>query len=292
MKSFQLKINSLKFQLYSWGKPSLPKLFLFHGWMDSGASFQFLCEHLQKKFHCIAPDLRGFGQTEHSKNKIGYFFYEYLSDAYQIFQKLAPGEKIKSIGHSMGGNLLSLYAGAFPEQISHFVNLEGFGIRDTPIEKVTEKVREWIESPLNDFKVYKSLKEVAKRLKQTNPRLPEKRISQIIKYLSKKTKNGFSFSADPRHKWPNPYLYRLENVIPFWKKIQAKCLLVMGEKSEMLNETFLGKNPQEELEKRLSYFPVNSERVYVSDSGHMMHLEAPEKLAKLIGHFLIGTNNS
>src|SRR3990167_1907429 len=126
MKSFKLKINSLKFQFYTWGKSILPKLFLFHGWMESGASFHFLCEHLQKKFYCIAPDLRGFGKTEHTSNPLGYFFFEYIADAHAIFQKLAPREKVRILGHSMGGNLLSLYAGTFPEQVSHFINIEGF----------------------------------------------------------------------------------------------------------------------------------------------------------------------
>ena len=40
-----------------------PKLFLLHGWMDVGASFQFLVDALHGDWHVIAPDLRGFGRS-------------------------------------------------------------------------------------------------------------------------------------------------------------------------------------------------------------------------------------
>ncbi len=279
MKTFKLKTNSLSHQFYTWGKPSLPKLFLFHGWMDSGASFNFVCEYLQKKFYCIALDLRGFGRTEHTRNPLGYFFFEYVADVHEIFKKLAPDEKIKCVGHSMGGNLLSLYAGAFPERVSHLINLEGFGIRDMPPDIGPTRLREWVESSPRDFRTYKNLKGMMERLSEKNPRIPKERLFFVVKYLSKKTKKGHIFSSDPKHKWPNPYLYRLENILPFWKNIQANCLLVLGEKSEMVHQQL---RLQEELEKRLSYFPKSSERVVIKDCGHMIHLEKPEELAKTV----------
>ena len=49
--------------MLTWGDPSSPKLFLLHGWMDVGASFQFLVDALERDWFAIAPDLRGFGRS-------------------------------------------------------------------------------------------------------------------------------------------------------------------------------------------------------------------------------------
>jgi pimeloyl-ACP methyl ester carboxylesterase len=39
---------------------------MMHGWMDVGASFQFVVDALQGDWHVIAPDWRGFGLSQRS----------------------------------------------------------------------------------------------------------------------------------------------------------------------------------------------------------------------------------
>ena len=182
----------------------------------------------------------------------------------------------------MGGNILSLYAATFPEQISHFINIEGFGTRNMSPHQGPAKMREWIESSVRDFRIYKNLEEFAERLSAKNPRVPKERLHFVAKFISQKIKGGYRFSSDPKHKWPHPHLYRLENAIAFWKNIQARCLLVMGEKSEI----FSIEDSQKEFERRLNYFPKNSERIIIQDCGHRIHLEKPEELANRLVSFI------
>ena len=59
--------------MLTWGDARAPKLFLLHGWMDVGASFQFLVDALAGDWHAIAPDLRGYGRSEWQPQ--GYWFY-------------------------------------------------------------------------------------------------------------------------------------------------------------------------------------------------------------------------
>ncbi|MBI2340469.1 MAG: alpha/beta hydrolase [Deltaproteobacteria bacterium] len=287
MKTREIKINGLNLNVNFWGNSKKPKLFLFHGWMDMGASFEFVCRDLQKDFYCIAPDLRGFGRSEHVKNPLGYFFYEYIADANEIFNKLAPGEAVKALGHSMGGNIISLYAGAFPERVSHFVNIEGFGIQDMPPSMGPDRMRQWIESPLGKgFKVYKKIPELADRLIQSNPHLPLDRALFLAKHLGKKVKGGFVIAADPKHKMKNPYLFQLENIYAFWEKIQAKCLLISAEQTDM-GEWMGGKEDlQREITERYRHFPNGSQTVVMKECGHMIHHEKPGELARLVREFL------
>ena len=144
MKTKKIEINGLKHQFYFWGNPRKPKLFLFHGWLDTGASFHFLCEHLKEQYFCIAPDWRGYGKSEHTKSTLGYFFYEYVADAHAIFQHFSPHEPVSILGHSLGGAILGIYAGAFPERVGRFINVEGFAFKDNPPERGPEKLRHWI----------------------------------------------------------------------------------------------------------------------------------------------------
>jgi len=73
-----ITVRNIKHNVHEWGNPELPTLFTLHGWMDCGASFEFIAEHLKNDFHIIAPDLRGYGDTEHVPT--GYWLPDYIAD--------------------------------------------------------------------------------------------------------------------------------------------------------------------------------------------------------------------
>src|SRR5439155_22669028 len=56
-KSHRVALREISNHVLTWGDPAAPKLFLLHGWMDVGASFQFLVDALQRDWHAIAADL-------------------------------------------------------------------------------------------------------------------------------------------------------------------------------------------------------------------------------------------
>lgn len=287
MQSQYITLNGLRHHICTWGAKHKPKLFLFHGWMDMAASFDFICRDLARDYHCIAMDFRGFGHSQHGKNETGYFFYDYLADLYELFQKLAPNEKLTILGHSMGGHVVSLYAGTFPQQVERLINIEGFGVTDTPPETGPTKAREWLTGRTHHpFKIYKSIAEVAARLQKTNPRLPRARALFLARHLVRKKRGGYQIAADPRHKWPNPYPYQISNVIPFWKSITAKSLLIVAEETEMGLWLKSKDDVHAEMQRRLEYFPKDAQRVTIPACGHMVHHEKPEVLIPLLREFL------
>ena len=46
------------------GRPGAPKLLLLHGYPSSGHMFRDLIPLLAERFHIVAPDLPGFGQSD------------------------------------------------------------------------------------------------------------------------------------------------------------------------------------------------------------------------------------
>ena len=58
------KVRDLSFQLYRWGGEQSRLTVLVHGWGDTGATWQFLVDHLSPRRNCVAIDMRGFGRTQ------------------------------------------------------------------------------------------------------------------------------------------------------------------------------------------------------------------------------------
>ena len=262
---------------------------MLHGFMDTGASFEPLCEHLEDSFFCVAPDLRGFGESSGSNNRLGYFFYEYLADLFSIIEHFGNNQPIHLLGHSMGGNIASMYAGSFPEQVSHFINIEGFGIQDMPPALGPARIKEWITEIQHEPNhiSYESMDQLCNRLQKRNPTANEDDLRFYANRITSTTSEGVSIKMDPKHRWPHPHLFQLSNIREFWKNIQAKCLLIHGDQSEMLSVHFSSEpDPYEELGKRLSYFPVSSKVHVMKDCGHLIHIEQPEALAKRIFAFV------
>lgn len=289
----KLKINGLNLNYFTWGDSTLPPLFFIHGWMDTGASFHFLAEKLKQHFYCIAPDLRGFGHSDHTTNPLGYFFLEYVADVHDFFNHFSPHDPVKILGHSMGGNILSFYAGSYPERVSHFVNVEGFGIQDMPADLGPIKVRKWLDGRSEKgFKKYATLEEVAARFIHTNPRLDKERALFLASEMSLSSTEGYQIAADPKHKMTQPYLFQMNNFEAFLKPITASCLLVAAEKTEMGSWMPSEQNVLDEIKRRMQLFPPDSQKVIIPDCGHMIHHEKSEELAALVLDFLLPSNDS
>lgn len=81
-------IRTLNYHVRHWGEASSdkvrPPLVLVHGWMDVGASYQFVVDAFSAAFadgrHIIAPDWRGFGLSKVPTPCDHYTFPDYLAD--------------------------------------------------------------------------------------------------------------------------------------------------------------------------------------------------------------------
>lgn len=96
-------------------------LIFIHGWMASGAVFEQQLEGLSENYQVIAPDLRGFGESE--KSQIDYTLDVYRADLHALIQELKL-EKSVIIGWSMGGAIVIDYAISFPDEISALILLD------------------------------------------------------------------------------------------------------------------------------------------------------------------------
>jgi pimeloyl-ACP methyl ester carboxylesterase len=275
-------IRGVDCHVSEWGDPGDRLLVLLHGWGDSGSSFQFLVDQLQGDYHVIAPDWRGFGRSQHMA--AGYWFPDYLADLHELLDIYSPAEPAWLLGHSMGGNVAGLYAGVYPDRVSAFVNVEGFGLPDSDPASAPDNFRRWIEKgrAMAAYSSYQDIDELAARILQRNPAMQLRQARFVAQHWSRSSGDGsVQIRADPAHKLPNAVLYRRAEAEACWSRISAAVLLVMGENSdylEMASAWLDGPNCA-------APFSLAA-RALIPGAGHMVHFEQPARLASTVETFL------
>jgi len=280
-----LRVRGLDMHLTRWGpKPSesLSPVFLLHGWLDSGETFQFMVDALQRDWPLVALDWRGFGRSEWPQE--GYWFPDYLGDLDALLAELSPAAPARLVGHSMGGNIACSYAGIRPERVRCVVNLEGFGLARTSPAQAPARMRKWLDQlkaePVR--KDYASFEELAGIIQFRYPRFSAARAAFVAAAWGKLDGGGrVRLAGDPRHHWVNPILYKREDAEACWRQLRAPLLMLVGEESDILAK--LGADGTAEAFR--SIFP-HIEIARVAGAGHMLHIERPDLVAPLVEAFL------
>jgi len=276
--------NGLRHHVRSWGDADAPPLFLLHGWMDVSASFQFVVDELQRNWHVIAPDWRGFGLSDRAP--AGYWFPDYYADLEALLNHYSPDRPAQLVGHSMGGVIACTYAGLRPDRVARVVSLEGFGLARTAPADAPGRYRRWLDELAGSeprFRAYASYDELAGRLQRDNPRLTPARAQFIARAWARETAPGkIEMLSDPRHKRTNPVLFRIEELMACWREVTCPVLWVFARNSK---GTGYLKDTPEQLGERRNAFSDYRE-LWIEDAGHMMHHDRPEEVAKRVEDFL------
>jgi len=297
-RSHFVPIRGLSYHVHSWGDAALATpervpLVLLHGWMDVGASFQFLVDALAEaegfERHVIAPDWRGFGLTE-APGADTYWFPDYLGDLDALLDALLPATRYPAIdllGHSMGGNVVMSYAGLRPQRIRRLVNLEGFGLPATKPQHAPKRLVQWLDDlkTPQSLREYDSLDEVAARLLKNNPLLTPDKAAWLAPHWARRTADGrWHILGDPAHKRVNPVLYRVDEVLETWKLITAPLLWAEGDLTDT-SKWWGHRYSKDEFYTRLAAVP-KVRKVVLSPCGHMLHHDQPQALAAHLRAFL------
>ena len=292
-------IRSLRYHLRRWdaAQPdakALP-LVLLHGWMDVGASYQFVVDALSQGFAegrtLLALDWRGFGLTRSEPAPDGYYFVDYLGDLDQLLKHCFGDRPVDLVGHSMGGNIAMLYAGVRPERVRRLVNLEGFGMPATQPAQATQRCAQWLDAidalPGGAFALapYDSANSVALRLMKINPRLAPDKAAWLARHWAQPDSGGrWHILGDAAHKMPNPHLYRVDETLAIHSAITAPVLAVEAD-SDSPGQWWRGRYSLDDYHQRLQVVP-DCRTAVVENAGHMLHHDQPETVAALIEQFL------
>ena len=285
-------IRNLQYHVRVWGTPTPGQapLVMVHGWMDVAASYQFVVDAFAQDRYVIAPDWRGYGDTD-SGQADSYWFPDYLADLDFLLDHYAPAQTVDLVGHSMGGNIVMLYAGVRPERVRRLVNLEGFGMPATTPDQAPGRFANWMDELKKlhrgqmALKAYDSAAGVARRLMKTNPRLGQDKANWLAQHWAHEDAQGkWRILGDPAHKITNAQLYRVDELMEIYQRISMPVLSVEASDNS-LDLWWKGKFTLAQYHERLKTVP-QVEIARIEDAGHMMHHDQPEVLATLIERFL------
>jgi pimeloyl-ACP methyl ester carboxylesterase len=278
-----LQIRGRRTHVRIWGGETAPLLVLLHGWCDVSASWQFVVDAMDGDWRIVAPDWRGFGLSEWNNDV--YWFPDYIADLDALLLHYSPQEPVRLVGHSLGGNASTLYAGIRPDRIRKLVNLEGLGLRLYAPDEAAERYANWLDQ-LRDtptFRSYPDRTAFAARLQKENPRLSAEKAAYLAGFMGEDDgAGGIHQAADPYHRWVNPTIYRVEEAKSIWRRVTAPVLWVTAADSFIFKQLFA--LDSEDYRSRLACFRDVRE-VTVQDCGHNLHHDQPQQVAQLIEEF-------
>jgi pimeloyl-ACP methyl ester carboxylesterase len=280
--------GALRIHFRDWGDPGLPPLVVVHGLRDHSHSFDDLARGLLDRFHVLALDLRGHGDSETTPY---YAFGHFVLDLHNLVRALRLERPIL-VGHSMGGEIVTRLAGAFPGVPSKVVIIEGLG--PPPIDM--EEERQWtidgfarIDRSIAGPAGLKDLDAAYTRLRQKNPRLSEQKARELALLGTRAREDGtLEWKFDPMLTTmavTDPF--DLAFASTFWRSIAAPTLVVHGAESGEFWHSRPGAIYLEpdDLRRRLGCFR-DVAFVEIPGAGHMVHFDRPRELLTAIREFL------
>jgi len=114
------------------GRETAPVVVLVHGNVSSSVFWLDTIQALAADFHVLAPDLRGFGQTEAVPIVAANGLRDWSEDLHSLLLSLGLKGPIHWIGWSLGGGIIMQYAMDHPDNVRSLVLISplspyGFG---------------------------------------------------------------------------------------------------------------------------------------------------------------------
>ena len=273
--------TGLGYHVLEWGPASADTtVVLVHGFLDLAWTWEDVAARLARRYHVIAPDLRGHGDSDWIGPGGYYHFFDYVPDLDGVIARCARG-RLAVVGHSMGGTVSTYWCGARPERVAKLALVEGLGPPEVtlPIPERTAKwIDAWAEARATGPRVMASADDAVARLRRFDPLLSVDSARRLVAHGTDAVPGGLSWKHDPLHLTAGPYLYRRDTAAQFWSKITCPVLCVDGGASRL-------RIPDAEATARMACFK-DARREVVANAGHAVQRHQPDALCELLEAFL------
>src|SRR5688572_25333711 len=269
-------VNGLRIHYVDWGNPALgaaapgakaaPPLLLIHGLDRVARTFDHLAPHFTARFHVIAMDMRGHGDSGWDPEG-RYLVEDHVGDVEGLVQQLGL-KNITIWGNSTGGRVAQVFAGKHPDLVSAVIS-EDVGperprqIADNYSRRVAQEDAGWATE-----------EELLAQLRKSNAGASDAVLVPYVRYGTKRR-------ADGRLVWKrDPQLVKGFVATDLWRyvrEIKAPILYVIGGRS-----TIVPLETQEELKTALPKVRI----VTMPGLGHYPSDEKPQEFLAIVDEFL------
>ncbi|MEM9968824.1 MAG: alpha/beta hydrolase [Pseudomonadota bacterium] len=289
-KTRVVSLQGRPFFVRSWGDDRLPKLLLLHGFPEYSGAWAALAPLLAHRFHCIAPDQRGFGQSWAPSEVSEYATAKLVNDMAMLIEGDAP---IHVLGHDWGAAIAYGLAMLRPELVERLIIMNG--VHPIPFQRALASGG--AQTAASQYIHYL-------RREGSEDRLAQDKYSKLLSFFSANMDHGWADAATMaayRTEWSRPD--RLRGMVNWYRasplqigkpgekltdlpqlsleKFQVRCphLLIWGtEDKALLPEATAG----------LEAFVPKLTRINMPNADHWLHHQKPREVAGAILKWLPG----
>ncbi|MBC9783097.1 alpha/beta hydrolase [Heliobacterium chlorum] len=124
-----VSLPGIRLSYLEWRGKGQEPLLLLHGLGDHALMWTQLAERLADRFHIVAPDMRGHGESD--KPKQGYTFAEVILDLERLMDHLG-WSTAHILGHSWTGKLAPIWARQNPQRFRSMILVDPIFIIKMP----------------------------------------------------------------------------------------------------------------------------------------------------------------
>ena len=266
------------------GCDDLPVVLAIHGTLDTGRSFDRYADVMDGEARVLALDLRGHGQSLCPSPGASFHLLDFAKDLAVVVDQLAGlGQRpALLVGHSMGANILFMFAVACVDDVSAMLLVDGCGAppeegSDQParLEGLFKSVR----GAPRPFQPVASIDDAVERTRRWNPGLSEGGARAMLgEVLVPRDDGTFDFPYDPRLRGPTPFRFDESCWLTGAARIKAKGVPVIVQRA---SDGFLPEGSRGEVlgEPFGARCEAMGAEVQLIEGPHHLHVEAPEVLA-------------
>jgi pimeloyl-ACP methyl ester carboxylesterase len=120
-----VEVDGLKVFYREAGRAGAPKLLLLHGFPTSSHMFRDLIPQLADRFHIIAPDLPGFGQTQMPPRSQFQYTFDHIATVIDRFTEVVGFDRFAIYVFDYGAPTGFRIAAKHPERITAIISQNG-----------------------------------------------------------------------------------------------------------------------------------------------------------------------
>ncbi|XP_024945207.1 probable serine hydrolase isoform X2 [Cephus cinctus] len=272
-----------------WGPTDVQPIVALHGWQDNAGTFDCLAPLISEEaILCI--DLPGHGYSSHHPE--GQFYYVFW-DGVIVLRRLVKHykwDKVKLMGHSLGGAISFLYAAAYPDEVEFLICLDIASPNVRNITHIANITGDHIDRYLKyecltpeSIPCYEYDEMINIVLEAYKGDITRESAEILMRRgMQPASKPGFyHFSRDPRLKVSMLGMLSMDLVMAFAARIKCNYLNIRAVPGYPLEQP-------ENYDKVMNQIKLGAKKfVYKHVEGsHHVHLNNPERIAPIIQEFL------
>jgi pimeloyl-ACP methyl ester carboxylesterase len=262
-----------RFHFLEWGDPQAEPILLLHGGNQSAHSWDLVSLHLSDRYHVLALDQRGHGDSEWNRGA-DYSIAAMAEDAQAFIAELGLERPIV-FGHSMGGMVTLALATSRPELARALVVVD---VGPQISEDGTRMIRDFVHRNIE----FDDLEEFLDAVEKYDPYRTRSHMERTIKYnLLKRADGRYISKVDRRRFLHQDEAERTRSLgvprLEAMSRIPCPTLVVRGGNSKVLEA--------EPAERFRAALPVG-QLVTVPDCGHNVQSQNTPGFLDAIGPFL------